>query len=153
MIDKIKNILFDVRLSANKIENEIIFYNGFPEDSVSLSFAGNKCIIEEIHRDNRIRLMETTSEYHAILYCVAILDQIFNTSKNIKITREIKEYIQEGNIIAAEQLLSEKLDPTLFSLGSVEKDKLTLVKENNAYSLIFNDVQILTDLSSLRAYI
>ncbi|HEK9588765.1 TPA: hypothetical protein SU060_002051, partial [Streptococcus equi subsp. equi] len=61
MIDKIKNILFDVRLSANKIENEIIFYNGFPEDSVSLSFAGNKCIIEEIHRDNRIRLMETTS--------------------------------------------------------------------------------------------
>ncbi|HEK9317930.1 TPA: hypothetical protein SUN54_002034, partial [Streptococcus equi subsp. equi] len=54
MIDKIKNILFDVRLSANKIENEIIFYNGFPEDSVSLSFAGNKCIIEEIHRDNRI---------------------------------------------------------------------------------------------------
>ncbi|WP_165623027.1 hypothetical protein, partial [Streptococcus equi] len=142
MIDKIKNILFDVRLSANKIENEIIFYNDFPEDSISLSFADNKFVIEEIHRDNRIRLMETTSEDNAILYCVAILDQIFNTSKNIKITREIKEYIQEGNIIAAEQLLSEKLDPTLFSLGSVEKDKLTLVKENNAYSLIFNDVQI-----------
>ncbi|HEL0752901.1 TPA: hypothetical protein TU139_000891, partial [Streptococcus equi subsp. zooepidemicus] len=138
MIDKIKNILFDVRLSANKIENEIIFYNDFPEDSISLSFADNKFVIEEIHRDNRIRLMETTSEDNAILYCVAILDQIFNTSKNIKITREIKEYIQEGNIIAAEQLLSEKLDPTLFSLGSVEKDKLTLVKENNAYSLIFN---------------
>ncbi|HEL1224855.1 TPA: hypothetical protein TVN82_001546, partial [Streptococcus equi subsp. zooepidemicus] len=130
MIDKIKNILFDVRLSANKIENEIIFYNDFPEDSISLSFADNKFVIEEIHRDNRIRLMETTSEDNAILYCVAILDQIFNTSKNIKITREIKEYIQEGNIIAAEQLLSEKLDPTLFSLGSVEKDKLTLVKEN-----------------------
>ncbi|HEL0614576.1 TPA: hypothetical protein TVN69_000856 [Streptococcus equi subsp. zooepidemicus] len=153
MIDKIKNILFDVRLSANKIENEIIFYNDFPEDSVSLSFADNKFVIEEIHRDNRIRLMETTSEYHAILYCVAILDQVFNTSRNIEITREIKAYIQEGNIIAVEQLLSEKLDSTLFSLGSVERDKLTLVKENNAYTLIFNDVQILTDLSSLRAYI
>ncbi|HEL0580017.1 TPA: hypothetical protein TUT16_001215, partial [Streptococcus equi subsp. zooepidemicus] len=86
MIDKIKNILFDVRLSANKIENEIIFYNDFPEDSISLSFADNKFVIEEIHRDNRIRLMETTSEDNAILYCVAILDQIFNTSKNIKIT-------------------------------------------------------------------
>ncbi|HEL0686875.1 TPA: hypothetical protein TUW63_001768, partial [Streptococcus equi subsp. zooepidemicus] len=71
MIDKIKNILFDVRLSANKIENEIIFYNDFPEDSISLSFADNKFVIEEIHRDNRIRLMETTSEDNAILYCVA----------------------------------------------------------------------------------
>ncbi|QGZ28301.1 hypothetical protein GP482_09355 [Streptococcus ruminicola] len=152
MFNKIQAILFDVKFQTHIDGDKITFYKDFPEDSITLKMQGNEYSIFEVHRESVRELVSTTSKDIALFFTIATLDNFFfNTNDTIK-AREIRSLVKLDQINEAIELIKQEVD-TAFSLGNIEHEKLSLIQQNNIYSLYFNGKIILDHLSPQRAYV
>lgn len=147
MINKIRSILSDTVFQFQIQGEKVTFYKDFPEDCVVLVYKDSRYIVEEVHRDSKKIVARAFSENELIYHIVAILDNFFNTKRDMETPRKIRNLVRDGKFDEVEKLFEPIKNTTLQIIISEEDNNEKLC------SLSYGDTILLNNLSIQRAYV
>ena len=121
MISELKKMLNRTEYKIDEINDKIIINYGSAylstEDYIEIKIYHNIYEVCEIHKDIRKIGVKTDKKNDAIVFAIILCKRLYESNAADKIiARKIRQFVDEGNVSAAKELLKENLFEDKYSL-------------------------------------
>jgi len=159
LIKVLRTLLENNKYNIAKIENRIMIYwednSSYPEDYIEISQNNNSLYnVLEVHRNDKKNIVENVDEKVAISIAVIICNRLFQpTSNDISITRKLRQLVESGDIVLADNLLKQHLEDSVYLLELEDINRVSLIVNKDKADVKFHGRTIVKNAKLSRGYV
>jgi len=158
LISELKKMLNRTEYKIDEINDKIIINYGSaylsPEDYIEIKIYHNIYEVCEIHKDIRKIGVKTDKKNDAIVFAIILCKRLYESNAADKIiAKKIRQFVDEGNVSAAKELLKENLFEDKYSLEYEIDGKICLIQQENKAYVKFHGKNLVENAKISRGFV
>jgi hypothetical protein len=150
--------LKDSKYNVVESHKKLVLFQGemsnyYPEDYIEIEYSLDKYLVYEVHRDKKLIKAQTERKDEANIYAIVLYKRLYDDIVDRVATRTIRNYLDLGGEKKVIDYITSKFDDSLYSIGSEDSTKISLIKLENKLDVKFNGEYLAEAATLSRGYV